>query len=86
MTDTENHAILSNAMQELGYSSCTSVSAIKVVFERIGSEIHEEDVAQALGMMARTHTSLNADGSGSDQTWDVDVFVSALNEVVCIET
>ncbi|RUS19853.1 hypothetical protein BC937DRAFT_86816 [Endogone sp. FLAS-F59071] len=79
MADNENHAILGNAMQELGYSSCTSVSAIKVIFERIGGEIHEEDVAQALGMMARTHT--NADGSGSDQTWDVEVFVSALNEV-----
>ncbi|RUP46545.1 hypothetical protein BC936DRAFT_146826 [Jimgerdemannia flammicorona] len=80
MSEAEQHSTLSKNMQELGYSCCTSVSSIKDVFDRVGGEIQEQDVAQVLGMMARTHTDLGADGSGSDQTWDVEVFVTALNE------
>lgn len=49
------------------------------------SHLTTTDVARALGMMARNvsvNTSNPADGSASEETWNVGVFVSTLMDIV----
>jgi CCR4-NOT transcription complex subunit 1 len=69
---------LSSALLEAGYDCCASVASVESLFQRAG-EIKEPDVAQALGLMARTHTNLNGVGDGSPgDTWNVRNFATAV--------
>jgi hypothetical protein len=88
---------LPKVMHDSGYNCCSSATAFLNILNQLGVAsaesgeiIKEDDVAQAIGMMARTHTNLE-DGSAWNQstdpqehkqTWDIDIFVSTLTERV----
>src|SRR4051794_35149511 len=90
---------LSKMMHDLGYSCCSSAPAFRNVLNQFGvtsSEsgeiIRDDDVAQAIGMMALTHTNpedggawnQGADSQERKQTWDIEIFASTLVELVSI--
>ncbi|KAG2174664.1 hypothetical protein INT44_006928 [Umbelopsis vinacea] len=71
---------LSSLLLEAGYDSCTTPSSLENIFQQAG-EINETDVAQTLGLMARTHTNLNGVGDGSPgNTWHVRNFAAAIKK------
>jgi CCR4-NOT transcription complex subunit 1 len=73
---------LSSLLLEAGYDSCATPSSLENIFQQAG-EIKETDVAQALGLMARTHTNLNGVGDGSPgNTWHVRNFAAAIKKNV----
>lgn len=93
----QTRVTLLKIMHDAGYNCCSSASAFLNILNQLGVTsaesgeiIREDDVSQAIGMMARTHTE---DGSawnqGTDlqehkQTWDIEIFVSTLVELVSI--
>jgi CCR4-NOT transcription complex subunit 1 len=67
---------------EAGYDSSSTPSSLENIFQQVG-EIKETDVAQALGLMARTHTNLNGVGDGSTgNTWHVRNFAASVKKNV----
>lgn len=86
---------LPKIMHDAGYNCCSSASAFLNILNQLGVTsaesgeiIREDDVAQAIGMMARTHIE---DGSAWNQvtdlqehkqTWDIEIFASTLVELV----
>ncbi|CAB4419785.1 unnamed protein product [Rhizophagus irregularis] len=85
---------LPKIMHDAGYNCCSSASAFLNILNQLGVTsaesgeiIREDDVAQAIGMMARTHIE---DGSAWNQvtdlqehkqTWDIEIFASTLVEL-----
>ncbi|CAM0140611.1 CCR4-NOT core subunit cdc39, variant 2 [Umbelopsis sp. WA50703] len=71
---------LSSLLLEAGYDCCSSVSSLENLIQQAG-DIKETDVAQALGLMARTHTNLNGVGDGTEgNTWNVRNFANAIKK------
>ncbi len=96
---TDQSRALHKIMHDLGYNCCSSASAFRNVLNKLevtsaesGEIIREDDVAQAIGMMAITHTNLDegsawnqaTDSQERKQTWDIEIFVSTLVELVSI--
>jgi CCR4-NOT transcription complex subunit 1 len=81
---TTGSSNLSSLLLEAGYDCCASISTLESLFQQAG-EIKEPDVAQALGLMARTHTNLNGVGDGSPGvTWNVRNFSTAVKKNVSL--
>ena len=93
----QSRETLSKIMHDSGYNCCSSASAFRNILSQLelkssesGEIIRDDDVAQAIGMMSRTHANLedgNVWNQGTDsqeykQTWDIEVFVSTLVELV----
>jgi CCR4-NOT transcription complex subunit 1 len=75
---------LSSLLLEAGYDCCSSVSSLENLIQQAG-DIKETDVAQALGLMARTHTNLNGVGDGTEgNTWNVRNFANAIKKTVSL--
>ncbi|CAG8494332.1 7474_t:CDS:10 [Funneliformis mosseae] len=87
---------LSKMMHDLGYNCCSSAPAFRNVLNQFGVTsaesgeiIRDDDVAQAIGMMAITHTNpedggawnQGADSQERKQTWDIEIFASTLVEL-----
>lgn len=73
---------LSSLLLEAGYDCCSSVSSLENLIQQAG-DVKEADVAQALGLMARTHTNLNGVGDGTEgNTWNVRNFANAIKKTV----
>ncbi|XP_076110950.1 CCR4-NOT transcription complex subunit 1-like isoform X1 [Mytilus galloprovincialis] len=81
---------------ERGYSCTQSPEECRQMLMQFGvREITPASVAKVLGMMARTPTGLNVDQVASDwdmsdktekpgvNTWNVDVFIGVVQELVC---
>ncbi|RKP10666.1 CCR4-Not complex component, Not1-domain-containing protein [Thamnocephalis sphaerospora] len=74
-------------MLDLGYKCCSSPAAVHEVLAQYGvgdaSPLSAEEVARVLGMMVRTHVSLEA-SSGPDgtlaKTWNSQMFASVIAE------
>lgn len=87
---------LVKVMSESGYNCCSSVAAFRSVLSKLevtsaesGEIIMEDDVAQALGMIANSPT-ISEDGAAnwnqtpdhdSKQSWNIEVFVTTLVEL-----
>ncbi|KAI9595324.1 CCR4-Not complex component, Not1-domain-containing protein [Syncephalis fuscata] len=79
---------LANIMLDFGYKCCSSPTAIRDLFSHYdvseSNPLPVEEIARILGMMARTHVSLEAttgvDGALA-KTWNPTIFASALAEV-----
>ena len=54
---------LAGYLEELGYAATANEAAFRDVLQQLES-VDERAVAQALGMMARTHSGLSADPHG----------------------
>lgn len=90
-------ASLADLILERGYSCTASPDECRSTLMQFGvREITPSSVAKVLGMMARTPTGLNDQGqvsSGWDlsdktekpgvNTWNVDVFISVVQDLVC---
>lgn len=84
---------LADTMLEVGYSWTESLEGCRERLSSMAGEIKPSVVARVLGMMARSHTGLPSslwpsDTDKPDQsqlsTWNVEVFVQALKEVVSL--
>jgi hypothetical protein len=53
---------IANMMEDLGYACCETPASFKELLAQF-PEIKETDVAQILGMLARTHSSLEGQGT-----------------------
>lgn len=82
---------LADTMLEVGYSWTENLEGCRERLSSMAGEIKPGVVARVLGMMARSHTGLPSslwpsETDKPDQpplnTWNVDVFVQALKEVV----
>jgi CCR4-NOT transcription complex subunit 1 len=90
---------VADVLEELGYSCTVDVEHCKEIFS-LFSSLTDFDVAQIVGMVARTYKGLE-DLQGSHDTfctafckgeqvssvwlttWDVDVLLEAINQLVC---
>lgn len=76
--------LLSKKMLEAGYECCSSQESLRELLSTLNKEIAEEDVAIALGCMARTYTNMTGVGNGtsSESNWNVENFVAVIKDVV----
>ena len=61
--ELQNATSLAGYLEELGYAATASEAAFRDVLQQLES-VDEHAVAQAFGMMARTHSDLHADPHG----------------------
>ncbi|KAF7724662.1 hypothetical protein EC973_000834 [Apophysomyces ossiformis] len=67
---------LSKAFFEPGYKSCATIESAMQVMDDV--DVHEDGIARTLAMMTRTHATL--EGTAEGQSWNVEVFVAAVNK------
>jgi CCR4-NOT transcription complex subunit 1 len=68
---------------ENGYECCSSVNSVRDLLAN--TTIHEKDVAEILGSMARTYVNMTGVGNSennSETTWNVENFVTVVREKV----
>ncbi|KAI9320725.1 hypothetical protein BX666DRAFT_2118920 [Dichotomocladium elegans] len=75
-------SLLSKRMLEAGYECCSSLDSLRKLFGDVWPM--EKDVAVALGFMARTYTNMSGVGNGSpvESNWNVENFVTVIQEKV----
>ena len=79
-------SVISKKMLEAGYECCSSPESLRELLKNIDQTIEEKDVAVAIGCMARTYTNMSGIGNGSSSgsNWNVENFVTVMNELVCL--
>ena len=79
-------SVISKKMLEAGYECCSTPDSLRELLANIDQTIEEKDVAVAIGCMARTYTNMSGIGNGSPSgsNWNVENFVTVMNELVCL--
>lgn len=74
--------ILSKRLLEAGCECCDSSATLRELLADVVKDIHEKDVAIALGCMARAYADIHGTTSG-ESNWNVENFVAVIVDLVC---
>lgn len=76
--------ILSKRLLEAGCECCDSSATLRELLADVVKDIHEKDVAIALGCMARAYADIHGTTTTSGESnWNVENFVAVIVDLVC---
>lgn len=77
--------ILSKRLLEAGCECCDSSATLRELLADVVKDIHEKDVAIALGCMARAYADIHGTTTttSGESNWNVENFVAVIVDLVC---